>query len=448
MEKALKIAVAGAGFSGSLVALHILRSNPSATVILIERAAEFGRGLAYGTCDPKHLLNVRASNMSAFPEDPDHFIKWLALHMPPHSRPQSFVPRHIFGTYLQSLLRATLATDDGAERLIILPDEVTALLDRPDGIGLRLAMGREIDVDHVVLATGHLPSHDLPGFEQDLLDSSVYIRDPWAPHALAQVQPGENVLLIGAGLTAVDVLLGLDRAGHNGNIVAISRRGLKPRPHADVGPAPLALDVPERLPLSGLVRLVRKAAILSGDWRAAADGLRPHSQRLWQEASGTERSRFLRHLRPWWEVHRHRMAPPVATAIASLERFGRLSIRAGKITNAKLDNQEALVSWRPRGQPHEQQIRFSRIINCTGPAGNVQKAASPLLADLISRGCARPDAQGLGIEVDAQCRLVGADGTPNPRITAIGPISRGAFWEITAVPDIRVQASMVAERLV
>jgi uncharacterized NAD(P)/FAD-binding protein YdhS len=441
-----KIAVVGAGFSGLLVALHLLRRNPTVTVVMIERAGEFGRGLAYGTSDPRHLLNVRASNMSAFPDDPDHFIRWLALHGPADAKPQAFVPRHLFGTYLQTMLAATLATDDGAERLRIVPDEATALIEEPNGLRLRLAMGRVIDVDHVVLATGNLPPRDLPCLDTDVLASPAYVRDPWASDALSGIGARDDVLLIGTGLTAVDVFVGLSRRGHRGHVQALSRRGLRPRPHAETGPVAIPREIPLRPRLTELVALVRSAAAAADDWRAGADGVRPHIQRLWRDASAEERGRFLRHLRPWWDVHRHRIAPPVAATVAEAESSGRLAFRAGKLETAFLTDDGIAVQWRARGGTTTQRMRIKHIVNCTGPAGDVRRATAPLLADLIQRGCARADAHGLGLEVDDACRLVGADGKPSTILTAVGPMSRGAFWEITAVPDIRVQARDVAAR--
>lgn len=440
------VVVVGAGFSGLLLAIQLLRAAPKATIALIERAEEFGRGLAYGTGDPRHLLNVRAGNMSAFPEDPDHFIRWLALHAPPHKTPQGFVPRALYGTYLQALLATTLASEDGAARLVIVPDEVVALTVDPLGVKLRLAVGRHLKARQVVLATGHLPPHDLPAFPPDVLGSGRYIRDPWAPGAFAAVEPLDQVLLVGTGLTAVDVLLGLERRGHVGRVVALSRHGLSPRAHDLAGPPAATLDLPARPELSALLRLVRRVA-RDGGWRAAVDGLRPHMQRLWREASAAQRCRFLRHLRSWWDIHRHRMAPAVAAIVEDSKAKGRFAVYAGKIQSAAFVGASIEVTWRPRGEGTLRSLAVDRIINCTGPAGKAQDARSPLLAGLLAQGLARPDPLGLGIEVDAEGRVLDAGGRPSPVLSAVGPMSRGAYWEVIAVPDIRVQARDVAWRL-
>lgn len=441
---ATDIAIVGSGFSGLLVALQLLRKSATTRVFLIERAGEFGRGLAYGSADPGHLLNVRASNMSAFPEDPEHFLHWLRLCAPPGAEHRGFASRQLFGTYLQSLLRASVEKDGATGRLSIIPDEAVALLDTGPRLGLRLALGHKIEVDHVILATGNLPPHDPRGMDAALVTSDVYIRDPWRPDAFATLRPTDDVLLLGTGLTAIDMIMRLAARGHQGKITALSRRGLKPHQHEDLGPPPSAFEVPTQPSVSALVRLVRARA-RHETWRSAVDGLRPSAQRLWREASAAERRRFLRHLRPWWDVHRHRLAPAVAATVDALQASGQVAFAKGWIKGFAPELDGAAVVWTTRGTTHR--LKVARVINCTGPAGNLEKTQSPLLADLLERGLARPDACHLGLDVDPDCHVIGADGIANQNLLAIGPMSRGAFWEITAVPDIRVQAMLLAERL-
>ncbi len=438
------IAIVGSGFSGLLVALQLLRKTATTRIFLIERASEFGRGLAYGSADPGHLLNVRASNMSAFPEEPDHFLQWLRLCAPPGAEQRGFASRQLFGTYLQSLLRASVERDGATGRLHIVPDEAVGLSEAGPRLSLRLALGHAIEVDHVVLATGNLPPHDPPAMDPALVSSGVYIGDPWRADAFASLRPNDDVLLLGTGLTAVDMIMRLAARGHLGRIVALSRRGLRPHQHEDLGPPPSPFDVPMQPSVTALLRLVRARA-RQESWRSAVDGLRPSAQRLWREASSAERRRFLRHLRPWWDVHRHRLAPSVAATVDALQAEGQVAFAKGWITAFAGDGDGATVAWTSRGATHR--LKVARVINCTGPAGNLAKARSPLLAMLLAQGLARPDACHLGLDVDADCHVVGADGGSNPNLLAIGPMSRGAFWEITAVPDIRVQAMLLAERL-
>lgn len=440
----MRIAIVGAGFSGLLLAVHLLRRHPGIRVTLVEQAPSFGRGLAYGAADPDHVLNVRASNMSAFPDDPSHFLRWLGATAPAQAE-AGFVSRRTFGGYLQALLRA--AVDEAGGRLDLVADEAVALAFVEGRPRLRLAIGRSIDVDRVVLATGNLPPHDPRGMAAEVAASGRYTRDPWAPAACAGVDPADDVLLIGTGLTAVDMVMKLAARGHTGRITAISRRGLRPRAHRDGGPPAAAYPLPARPRMSQLVRLVRDKAEGGGDWRGAVDGLRASTQRVWREADANERNRFLRHLRPWWDVHRHRLAPSVAATIDRLEASGQLAICGGQIGGFRLEDRAVVVDWRPRFERDSRPLRVAHVVNCTGPAGNLATTSSALLSDLLGHGLARPDACALGLDVDAFCRVIGADGIANPSLLAIGPISRGTFWEITAVPDIRVQAAAVADWL-
>ena len=444
MTRTVDIAIVGAGFSGSLLALQILRANADARVFLIERAEQFGRGLAYGAADSGHLLNVRAANMSAFPDEPDHFTDWLRSTVPPGKAAPTFVSRQLYGAYLQALLGTIIQTEHGAGRLIAVGDEVAEVDFGGSRPRLRLALGHDLDADYVVLATGNLPPRDLPCLADAA--SSRYIRDPWSEGSLADCAPDDSILLIGTGLTAVDMIVRLKGLGHTGPIAAVSRRGLHPHRHVDRGPGITPLALPSRPALTALLRYVRAEAEAKS-WREAVDGIRHGVQRLWFEASADERGRFLRHLRPWWDVHRHRVAPSVADLVDDLTAQGALTFAAGRIESVRFDDDGADVAWRRRGATTNGTMRVDRIVNCTGPAGNLAEARLPLIRDLLNRGYARPDAHELGLDVDGDCRIIDAHGRPQERLLAIGPMSRGAFWEITAVPDIRVQAARLARQL-
>jgi uncharacterized NAD(P)/FAD-binding protein YdhS len=245
-------------------------------------------------------------------------------------------------------------------------------------------------------------------------------------------------LLVGTGLTMVDLVLSLDAAGHRGRIVALSRRGLIPRSHADFEPAPVEES---ELPggLRDVWRWLRRRGAEVG-WRAAIDSLRPYSQELWQGLSLGEQHRFMRHARPWWDVHRHRIAPEVAGTVARMIAEGRLEIIAGRIVTAREDDSALAVEYRRRGASSLQSERFAYAFNCTGPLHSMARTRDPLLRSLLDAGQARPDHLGIGLEVDERSRLVGSD-----RLWALGPLTKGRYWEIIAVPDIREQAAAVAD---
>jgi uncharacterized NAD(P)/FAD-binding protein YdhS len=272
----------------------------------------------------------------------------------------------------------------------------------------------------------------------------LYDHNRWreAPRAAepAAAASGEEVLLLGTGLTMVDAALLLDSAGHQGRVVALSRRGLIPRGHVDqpAPPAPAALgDLPAGNVLA-MWRWLRKRAA-NVEWRAATDSLRPHSQALWQSFDIDQKRRFMRHARPWWDVHRHRIAPDVARRIKAMIAEGRLEIAAGRVREARAADDGVLVTIARRGSDRTETRTFCHVFNCTGPLGAMALTRSDLLKQMLADGLVRPDALGIALDVDDRSRPVGSE-----RLWALGPMTKGRYWEIIAVPDIRVQAASVA----
>jgi len=433
------VAIIGAGFTGSLQAINLVRhGGPRAT--LIERRDRAGRGVAYSAAHPDHLLNVRAANMSALPDDPDHFLRWLEQAHPGIS---GFAPRIVYGQYLDELLSETCA--QAGDRLRLVGGEAIDV--RFDGTGALVAMadGETIAADAVILAPGNLPPHEPASIARASLDHDLYAADPWATDVAEGLGDDDAVLIIGSGLTMVDVALLLDARGFRGRIVALSRRGLLARSH---GEASGAKRLAERPPVAAtaLLGAVRRRSEEIG-WRGAVDELRPFTQDMWLAASIDQRRRFLRHLRPWWDVHRHRLAPQVGQKIAAMRERGQLEVLGGKLTTVEQDRGAVRVSWRPRGRVEERTMRVRRIVNCSGPQGDVRRTEEPLLRRLHQAGAIRPDPLHIGIDVNARSETIDAAGHANPRLLALGPPTRGTFWEIVAVPDIRVQTWSVARRL-
>jgi uncharacterized NAD(P)/FAD-binding protein YdhS len=433
------VAIIGAGFSGTLQAINLLRhQGPRAT--LIERAPVAGTGLAYGAAHPSHVLNVRAANMSAFPDDPGHFVRWLEVRGV-RDAAAAFIPRVTYGEYLRELLEAGLRDPSG--RLSLVRGEVEDLA-FGEGVTVRLR-DRSLEADAAVLAVGNLPPHDPPGLDPDKLSPARYKGDPWDASVPEQLAETDTVLAIGTGLTMVDVVLLLDARGFRGRIVAVSRRGLLPRPHAPGGDWEKMVERPGTV-ASRLLHQVRSRGEAIG-WRNAVDELRPFTQGMWGNAGDEERTRFLRHLRPWWDVHRHRLAPEVHARLMAVMERGQLEVIAGKTLGFAETAAGVEVTLRRRGADTPETLLAQRIVNCTGPLGDLARSAEPLLQRLAARGVIRPDAAHLGIDVDNQGQTIAADGAPNARLYALGPMTRGAFWEIVAVPDIRTQTWNVARRL-
>lgn len=405
--------VIGGGCSGALTAHHLLRTTDQ-NILLVDPGHKPARGLAYSTTDHQHLLNSRAIAMSVDSSRPTDFIDWAHRHGHP-CEPTSFLPRRLYGDYLAAALHHA---DDG--RLHHIRDTATRLHPTGTGIHLRLRTGTVLHAEHAVLATGHAPPTDPPAITPALRSHPRYIANPWTPGALHAVPTNTPVLLLGTGLTAVDVALTLSRHPRTAPIHAHSRRGLLPQahvlPHAPATPIPITPG-----PLRHLIRQIRTAATHSDDWRAVIDGLRPHTNTLWQHLTDTEQRRFIRHAARTWETHRHRMAPPVAARIAHLRDTGQLHIGT---TTGRLDATAAGITADGR--------TYGAVINCTGPGSALRQ---PLIRALIADRHAQPNRLGLGLDVDNHGALTGDTG-----IHVVGPARRGHLWETTAVPEIRAQA--------
>jgi uncharacterized NAD(P)/FAD-binding protein YdhS len=429
-----RVAIVGGGYSGTLQAIQLLRRGASVT--LIERAQRVGRGIAYSTPHADHLLNVRASGMSAFAQEPDHFARWFG-------DPDSFAERRRYGDYLQELLSAAAA--EAGDRLRVVRGEAVDIVAEAGGETILLASGERVEAQEAVLSIGNLPPAVPRTIAPELRNGPVYVADPWAGDFTSGLGADDVVLLIGTGLTAIDAALMLESSGFEGRILALSRRGMVPRSHADPGATePLEQTPPARC--TDLLRGVRGQAAKIG-WRAAVDQLRPVTQRLWASASVEERRRFLRHLRPYWDVHRHRIAPSIAGRIRNMVADGRLQFAAGKILTTAPSGEGACVTWRPRGGSEARSLTTARIVNCTGPEADITRADEPLLRSLVASGRIRPDPCRIGIDIDGESRVLDGDGAASPTLSAIGPMTRGTWWEIVAVPDIRGQVAAVAERL-
>ena len=442
-----RVIIIGGGASGVLLACHLLRDALDLRVTLIERRRELGRGIAYATHNREHVLNVRAANMSAFADEPDHFWRWLvasgAVADIECSDPFCFVPRELYGRYVASLIEPLRAGDPRSARLQVVHGEGVALSKSRSGVAVTMADGA-IHVGHVaVLATGHEAPDPAAG--------SPHV-SRWTDPSEAGLDPDGTVLILGTGLTMVDYVLSLIDGGHRGRIVAMSRRGLLPRVHRRVEPLRIdAADIPFGTDIAYLARWFRRIVAWNagrgGDWRSVVDGIRPFAQQIWRDLTPASRRRFLQHLRAYWDVHRHRLAPAVDTRLKAAVAMGRLSIVAGKITGIERHDRGARVTLRRRGETAVETLDVAATVECTGIVTDPLATTNPLLRSLFDQGLARPDPLRIGIEVTPDCAIVDAAGASSQRLFAVGPLTRAAFWEIVAVPDIRLQCAALARRL-
>ncbi len=444
------VIIIGGGASGVLLARHLLRDRDcDLRVTIVEKRPDVGRGIAYSTANPDHLLNVRAANMSAFPDDPDHFWRWLrgreghdgSVEGQGCDDPFCFVPRRIYGDYIAGLISPLLA--ESVKRLRIIRGECISIDEAPSEITVSLADGSRCRGDIAVLATGHeVPSND---------DAGYYL-DPWIAPADAGVTLDARILVLGTGLTMIDYVLSLILAGHVGPIVAMSRRGLLPNAHRAVQPVTIeAAQIPFGAGSATLFRwlrtLIDRHVANGGDWRSVVDGLRPFTQEIWQHLPMTARRGFLEHARAWWDVVRHRMAPEVETRIKARLADGRLTVMAAKLCAVEPHPQGAFVRYRRRGANVVETLLVDKIVDCRGVGPVPLRVANPALRSLFQRGLARLDPLQMGIDVTPDCAIIDQRGAPSDRLFAVGPLTRAAFWEIIAVPDIRTQCMKLARHI-
>lgn len=450
-----RIGIVGAGFTGALLAVHLIRHCRTPTrILLFDRTGRFGPGLAYRTEDRGHLLNVRAANMSAFPDQPDHFRRWLDPFDPsPGAAGQAFATRGQYGRYLQDVLETARREAPPFIHFEPVAAEITDLEPAAAGHCLIAADGTRHPVDEAVLCLGNFPPRPpailRPGFYDD---PAHFVSNPWDTAAIEAIAPDRPVLILGSGLTMVDVVMTLARRGHRAPLTVLSRHGLLPTVHQSAPPWPdfiagksLPATVSARL---ALVRAeVRRAARRGIDWRSVIDSLRPHLPALWRSLSRAEQRRFLRRLRPYWDVHRHRMAPEIAAAIDRLLIQNRLTLVTGRLLDLERRDGTTLATVRPRGGAQPVTLTTDVVINATGLATDILQVPDALIRALLARGLVRPDPLAIGLDVSDEGALIDQAGQPVPGLHALGPLTRGAWWEITAVPDLRNQAAQFAGQL-
>jgi uncharacterized NAD(P)/FAD-binding protein YdhS len=434
-----------------MLAVQLLRRSPGLSVAVVDKGSIPGRGVAYGTKYDCHLLNVPASNMSALPEEPDHFLHWARANYHSKSQATGFLPRSVYGRYVGSLLEEAMGCD-AANNFRWVQGEVVSLARARTHIDVQLKDGSSLVTQSLALAAGNFSPGNLriPGLSEC---SERYVPSAWSAGALRDIPRNGSVLLVGSGLTSIDVAIALKSEGFTGHLHILSRHGLIPQTHKQTGQWPQYWNNNDESPrtIRGLLRLVRdqiQAALAAGsDWRPVIDSLRPVTQRIWHSLPIKERKRFLRHVRSYWEVHRHRIAPEIGDALSSLLHNGQATLHAGRLTNYREFSDRAEVNFRDRKTGSLRSVSVDRVINCTGPETDCRHIDDPLIKTLLAQGIARPDPLFLGLDVNSEGGLIDANGTPSPVFYAIGPARKGFWWETIAVPEIREQASQLAERL-
>jgi len=447
------VLIVGGGFSGTMLAVHVLRNASTfLSVAIIDRRTLPGRGLAYSSPHRFHLLNVPAGEMSAWPDAPDDFLFWARKNYDPSVQSRSFPPRSVYGAYVASLLEDTLA-DCARDRFQWIRDEALSLHRRKGKLAVQLKTGPEVSARAVVLATGNFPpaNPSMPGLKAS---ASLYFQVPWATAALETLPRSGSVLLLGSGLTSVDLIMTLKSKGFRGVIDVVSRQGLFPRARRHVREDetwPLFWDETSPQTVRGLLRLIRnqiQAASEKGiDWRCVFDSLRPVTQNIWRSLPLQEQRRFLRHARAYWDVHRHRVAPEIGDVLADMHAEGQVRLHTGLVTGYSEGRGHADIRYWDRKTRTEKILYADRVMNCTGSESDCRRIDESFIVSLLVQGFARPDPLFLGLDVDEHGALLDSEGAASHPLYAIGPTRKGCLWETTTVPEIRLQAASLAQIL-
>ena len=437
------VVIVGGGFSAACLAIQLIRNaRESLSVAIVNRDEKMARGVAYGTECDAHILNVPAAKMSILADEPNHFLEWLAPHYAYEAH--HFVPRRIYGEYVEASLAAAVAASDQVAVQWISGSAVSLLQDA-DGVAVRLASGGEVLGRIAVLAIGNSPPVSPTCFAS--LSAHRYKSNAWANGAHLKIGSADAVLVVGTGLTAIDQILKLSLDEHAGTIYVLSRRGKLPALH---GPAPAwPSEWTASLPsdVRSIFREVRRQIALAteagADWRSVIDSLRHATPKIWQSLVPGEKRRFVRHVRPYWEIARHRI--PVAThaVLEQLMRENRMVLLSGRVGQAVEREDCVEVTYLDRDTGETKALQVDRVINCTGP-GTVSRVQDELLGCLLDQNLARLDCLGLGIETGTYGAVIAAAGETSKTIFAIGPVRKASLWESTAVPEIRVQAKELA----
>ncbi|MDY6944665.1 MAG: FAD/NAD(P)-binding protein [Pseudomonadota bacterium] len=451
------IVIVGGGFSGTLVAANLLRRPPlgPTRLVLIERGNEVARGAAYAERSFPYLLNVPASRMSASSAAPMEFLEFAQRRMP-KATGEDFLPRPLYGEYLNEVLLAAQLSAPANIRLEIVKGSVVNLrrIERHVPLQVELEDGRRFTADDVVLALGNPKPASLAA-AKNVLNHPAYVTDPWALDL--KFRGDQTVLLIGTGLTAADVInVASADPQRVPTLHALSRHGLVPprqtlfRPDAFKGDGN-ALLLAASTSLRRLVHCVRLLANeserMGGDWREAITFVRNMAPTIWQRLPERDRVRFLRHLRAHWDIHRHRLPPELIQKMETLRNAQRLTIHAGHLEEFIARDERIEVTWRPRGTRRQRTQQFDRVINCTGPDYAIARSTEPLWRNLVQCGLSVADPLGLGLRTGPNGAVIDADGWPGPHLFYVGPMLRADHWEATAAHELRGHAEKLAALL-
>ena len=431
------VTIVGGGASGILLAINLMRkSSKKITINIIEKDKEnFITGIAYSTKELCHLLNVRASGMSLFSEDGEHFYNWLISNGYTYTK-DDFVPRMIFGKYLKDTYHL-LKTITNSETNEIFDECINIDIDNSEVI---LKSGTKVKSDKIVLALGHISPSETNTLRN--IDYSKYHRSPWNSDLYDKIEKDEDILLIGSGLTADDITLSLISKGHSGKIYSISRNGKQPIIHQHYEKYSSFFEEIRDKDVNTVFSIVKEHIKRSKNPLGVIDSLRPHNQIIWQQFSKNDKERFLRHINPLWNTIRHRKPTQNGERLQELVDKGQLIYLKGRISDFAISDNIIRIEYQTK--EYIKNLSVNTIINCIGPESSYKRIEMPLLKNLFSSGVIRSNESDMSISVK-NWRVISNNSISQENLYAIGPLLKGELFESTAIPEIRVQAEKLSE---
>jgi uncharacterized NAD(P)/FAD-binding protein YdhS len=453
----LSVVIAGGGFCGILCLVHFVKkSTQKISVSVINGKYPLACGIAFRTYSNQHLLNVEARNMSAFPDEPDHFVEWCRKNpmIGTHDAdvPTTYFPRNYYGDYLGQILKETLQSAPPHININLITDEVTDVNTLQDKYEVITAGGMKISADKIILATGNSEPGPPSLKEPEFLGSKNYFSNPWSEESVSGLTKNDDVLIIGNGLTMVDVILGLREKKFTGKIISLSPHGFNILPHRKAPPQRYILDeLSPPYDLETLFRLfykhIREARTRGQSGETVVDAIRAKTQEIWTNLSVRDKKKFMTHLRHLWGVARHRLPALVHQQIQDMIKENKLDVIAARVKHIRECPEGIEVLAQRRRDQSELRLRVARVINCTGPETDIRKQKSKLFDSLLAKGIVRPDDMNLGIDANDTFNVIGTDNNPNESIYAIGSLLKGKLWESTAVPELRIQAEKIVQHI-
>jgi uncharacterized NAD(P)/FAD-binding protein YdhS len=459
------IAIIGGGFCGIMTAINLLQNDDLPLHIhIINKGCALAKGIAYDPNNPTLLLNVPNGRMSAFADQPEHYLNWLMREKKLDSDSKAklsaaFSPRQVYGEYLACLWNEW-RNKPGNKKITVYEDYADDITEDGPLLHISLREHPVLTVDTVVLATGNLLPRLPTGISPAFTESKLYFADPWKKDCIQNINNGGDILIIGNSLTMVDTVIGLTAEGFKGVIHSISPHGYRLKHSHDAREPHTGgnfSDInPEEHSLLDLVRSFNRHRKIAARYNQSVypivDSIRPKAQMLWQAFTPQEKQQFIRYINAFWGSLRHRLPGQMYDAIESARASGRLVTNKGHITSVKENGDSVEVTFMDNGE--FKHLTVQRIINCTGPETDIKRPGNKLLNNLAAKGMVSPGPCGIGIQAQAASCIIPATCRDDekqpyqPNLFVAGSNLKGMLWESTAVPELRGHAKTIAQQII